>query len=94
MLAAKGVIIEGDCKNVLEFCRTSMHRATWSDATFMTEDLSFLAELNQVMFRHIPREANRLADFCAKFGSTVDFVWNDVHSAPTEFMEIVHDDFG
>ncbi|KAK8951125.1 hypothetical protein KSP39_PZI003970 [Platanthera zijinensis] len=74
MLAAKCVIIEGDCKNVLEFCRTSMHRATWSDANFMAEDLSFLAELNQVMFRHIPREANRLADFCAKFGSTNDFV--------------------
>ncbi|KAK8958853.1 hypothetical protein KSP40_PGU009911 [Platanthera guangdongensis] len=94
MLEAKGVIIEGDCKKVLQFCRNSMHRATWSDANYMAHDLSFLAELNQVLIRHIPREANILVDFCAKFGSCNNFVWHDVTSAPTEFMEIVHDDFG
>ncbi|KAK8934502.1 hypothetical protein KSP39_PZI014303 [Platanthera zijinensis] len=41
MLEAKGVIIEGDCKNVLEFCRNSMHQAIWSDAHFMAQDLIF-----------------------------------------------------
>ncbi|KAK8947793.1 hypothetical protein KSP40_PGU016732 [Platanthera guangdongensis] len=94
MLKAKGIIIEGDCKNVLYVCRNSLRRANWNDATFIAQDLYFLAELNQLLIRHIPREANRLADFCAKYGSSCNFVWNDVIAAPPEFMEIVHDDFG
>ncbi|KAK8955278.1 hypothetical protein KSP40_PGU022695 [Platanthera guangdongensis] len=63
MLEAKGVIIEDDCKNVLEFCRNSMHQATWSDANFMAQDLSFLAELNQVLIQHIPRRPTDLRIF-------------------------------
>ncbi|KAK8923398.1 hypothetical protein KSP39_PZI019823 [Platanthera zijinensis] len=94
MLEAKGVIIEGDCKNVLDFCRKAMHRANWSDDTFMEQDLSFLAELNQVLLRHISREANRLADFCAKFGMFNNFNWTDVAMAPPEFLEVLQDDVG
>ncbi|KAK8945760.1 hypothetical protein KSP40_PGU004239 [Platanthera guangdongensis] len=94
MLEAKGIIIEGDCKNVLDVCRNSLRRANWNDATFIAHDLYFLAELNQLLIRHIPREANRLADFCATYGSSYNFVWNDVVDAPPEFIEIVHDDFG
>ncbi|KAK8957251.1 hypothetical protein KSP39_PZI001270 [Platanthera zijinensis] len=93
MLEAKGVILEGDCKNVLDFCSRSLQRATWCDSTiFVEQELSFLAELNQVLFRHIPREANRLADFCAKFGMSNNFIWTDVVSAPAEFLEILQDD--
>ncbi|KAK8951015.1 hypothetical protein KSP39_PZI003143 [Platanthera zijinensis] len=94
MREAKGVILEGDCKNVLDFCSRSLQRAAWCDPTFMEQELSFLAELNQVLFRHIPREANRLADFCAKFGMSNNFIWTDVVSAPAEFLEILQDDLG
>ncbi|KAK8936049.1 hypothetical protein KSP39_PZI014046 [Platanthera zijinensis] len=40
-----------------------------------------------------PEPKNRLVDFCAKFGSSCNFVWNDLVAAPPEFMELVHDDF-
>ncbi|KAK8967898.1 hypothetical protein KSP40_PGU004316 [Platanthera guangdongensis] len=58
----------------------------------MERDLSFLAELNQVLIRHIPREANRLADFCAKFCMSNDFVWTDIVMTPPEFLEILRYD--
>ncbi|KAK8955310.1 hypothetical protein KSP40_PGU002638 [Platanthera guangdongensis] len=86
---AKGIILEGDCKNVLDFCGRSLQRSAWRNPIFMEQDLSFLAELNQVLLRHIPREANRLADFCAKLGMSNDFVWTDVVMAPPEFLEIL-----
>ncbi|KAK8916648.1 hypothetical protein KSP39_PZI022886 [Platanthera zijinensis] len=92
MLEAKGIIIEGDCKNVIDFCRRTLQRSTWSTPTIMEQELAFLAELNNVMVRHIPREANRLADYCAKYDMYKTFVWTDRMVAPPEFLEILQAD--
>ncbi|KAK8957265.1 hypothetical protein KSP39_PZI000568 [Platanthera zijinensis] len=86
MLEAKGIIIEGDCKNVIDFCRRT------STPTIMEQELAFLAELNNVMVRQILREANRLADYCAKYGMYNTFVWTDCMLAPPEFLEIFQTD--
>ncbi|KAK8919079.1 hypothetical protein KSP39_PZI021910 [Platanthera zijinensis] len=92
MLEAKDIIIEGDCKNVIDFCRRTLQRSTWSTPTIMEQELAFLAELNNVMVRHIPREANRLADYCAKYDMYNTFVWTDRMLAPPEFLEILQAD--
>ncbi|KAK8948839.1 hypothetical protein KSP39_PZI006033 [Platanthera zijinensis] len=92
MLEAKDIIIEGDCKNVIDFCRRTLQRSTWSTPTIMEQELAFLAELNNVMMRHIPREANRLADYCAKYDMYNTFVWTDRMVAPPEFLEILQAD--
>ncbi|KAK8943839.1 hypothetical protein KSP40_PGU007056 [Platanthera guangdongensis] len=58
----------------------------------MEHDLAFLAELNNVLIRQIPREANRLADFCAKYGMYHNFLWTDGTLAPSEFSDILQED--
>ncbi|KAK8928371.1 putative disease resistance protein RGA3 [Platanthera zijinensis] len=64
----------------------------FATASSLELELSFLAEFSQVMFHHIPREANRLADFCAKLGISCSFIWQEFELAPPEFLEIVQDD--
>ncbi|KAK8938122.1 hypothetical protein KSP40_PGU022642 [Platanthera guangdongensis] len=60
---ASGVIIEGDYLNLIKYCQRCFDSRLW-DAHFPNADvLGFLFELSRVLLRHVPRAANRAADF-------------------------------
>ncbi|KAK8965759.1 hypothetical protein KSP40_PGU010445 [Platanthera guangdongensis] len=60
---ASGVIIEGDCLNLIKYCQRCFDSRLW-DAHFPDADvLGFLFELSRVLLRYAPRETNRAADF-------------------------------
>lgn len=92
MLAAKGAIIECDCKPVRDYCDRALKRSTWLENSFLSQDIAVLNEFNQVLLRLLPREVNRLTDFCAKFGAVSSFIWHDVSMSTPEFLEILQED--
>ncbi|KAK8956307.1 hypothetical protein KSP40_PGU020698 [Platanthera guangdongensis] len=92
LLEARGIIIEGDATNVLDFCS----KAAWGSArpnTFPGDgDLSFLTEFAAVWFQHVDRRANRVADHCARTTVAGDFVWETGTGAYETFLGLVADD--
>ncbi|KAK8935604.1 hypothetical protein KSP39_PZI013846 [Platanthera zijinensis] len=75
LLNARGVIIEGDAANVMDFCSNVAKQTARSIVSQMEEDLTFLWEFSAVRFQYIGRAANRVADFCARLVCEGDFTW-------------------
>ncbi|KAK8918667.1 hypothetical protein KSP39_PZI021459 [Platanthera zijinensis] len=89
---ASGVIIEGDCLNLIKYCQRCFDSRLW-DAHFPDADvLSFLFELPRVLLRHVPRAANRAADFCSHHAISCTFQWTCLEDFPPVLSEVVQRD--
>ncbi|KAK8966413.1 hypothetical protein KSP40_PGU014480 [Platanthera guangdongensis] len=89
---APGVIIEGDCLNLIKYCQRCFDSRFW-DAHFPDADvLRFLFELPRVLFRYAPREANQTADFCSRFAISCIFLWTYFEDFPPVLSVVVHSD--
>ncbi|KAK8918637.1 hypothetical protein KSP39_PZI021966 [Platanthera zijinensis] len=89
---ASGVIIEGDCLNLIKYCQRCFDSRLW-DAHFPDADaLGFLFELPRVLLRHVPRAANRAADVCAHLAISCTFRWSCSVDFPPVLFEVVQRD--
>ncbi|KAK8970008.1 hypothetical protein KSP40_PGU022217 [Platanthera guangdongensis] len=58
LLEARGVIVEGDATNVLDFCTLSARNSARPSSLLPNVDLSFLSEFTTVRFQHVWQGAN------------------------------------
>lgn len=73
MYEYKCIIIEGNNKTMVEFIHSSMIASKWQTRPKAAPDYHFLAPFYQVIFSHVRREHNKVADFCAKLATQADF---------------------
>ncbi|KAK8949970.1 hypothetical protein KSP40_PGU016083 [Platanthera guangdongensis] len=86
---ASGVIIEGDCLNLIKYCQRCFDSRLW-DAHFPDADvLGFLFELPRVLFRYAPRETNRAAYFCSRYAISCTFLCTYFEDFTSVLSEIV-----
>ncbi|KAI0524679.1 hypothetical protein KFK09_004061 [Dendrobium nobile] len=76
MVEYKGLIIEGDNINVIRFIQDSLNKAKWQSLNRIEENLLFLADFNKVIFNHIHRDGNRVADMCATMALDNNFYFD------------------
>ncbi|KAK8949925.1 hypothetical protein KSP40_PGU006482 [Platanthera guangdongensis] len=89
---APGMIIEGNCRNLIEYCQRSFALGRW-DATFRDDaELGFLFELLRVLFQHVPHAANRVADYCVELVISSVFCWTAFEDFSSVLSEIVQSD--
>ncbi|KAK8965130.1 hypothetical protein KSP40_PGU004727 [Platanthera guangdongensis] len=89
---ARGIIIEGDAANVIDFCIKHVGRTARSAMSPMEGDLTFLGDFSAVRFQHVGRRANRAADYCARLAVGGDFLWVAGCDADAGFQTLVIDD--
>ncbi|XP_020673922.1 uncharacterized protein LOC110093390 [Dendrobium catenatum] len=58
------------------------------------KDFFYLKDFGQVVFQHVKREINRVADFCAKIAISNSFFWNSLvgFDIPTGFFALLKED--
>lgn len=93
MHECKGIIVEADNKSVVDHVRESMQRAKWQNRPDIAPDINVFADFHEVIFLHINREQNRLADYCAKLATQGDFVFlqSNIHTIPPTFFVVLED---
>lgn len=92
MYEVKGIIIEGDNKNILDFIKASMEGNYWKAHPPISPDIAFLHRFHQVIFQHVLREANKAADYCASFALYESFVWKELNSHNLLFFGLLDED--
>ncbi|KAL0911953.1 hypothetical protein M5K25_017892 [Dendrobium thyrsiflorum] len=94
MFEAKGIIIEGDNANVIKYLQESFIKVVHPEANDVLEDFSFLMGFDSVLFNHVKRGCNKLADCCANFALKGDFVWDDLcgNKVPPFFFSLLKED--
>lgn len=90
--AVAGALIEGDCSNMIDYCRRSTANGGGSWDVRDADGLEFLREFAQISFQLVRRSANRAADVCSKLAIVSPFVWFDASRYHPEFLEIVQED--
>ncbi|KAI0488598.1 hypothetical protein KFK09_028437 [Dendrobium nobile] len=65
MLEYVGVIIESDNLDVINYIQQSMKKTNWQTEKNLGNQLHFLNDFNEVVFHHVNRNCNKVADFCA-----------------------------
>ncbi|PKU78236.1 hypothetical protein MA16_Dca024724 [Dendrobium catenatum] len=73
MLEAKGIVIESDNYNVINFIQNSVNKGDFKVDLGQGIDFSFLKEFNQILFHYVNRNGNKLADCCANIARSRDF---------------------
>ncbi|PKU77461.1 Putative ribonuclease H protein [Dendrobium catenatum] len=76
MLEYKEIILEGDNLNVIRFIQNSLNKAKWQSFNRVEENLLFLAEFNKVLFIHVHRNCNRVADMSATLALENNFFFD------------------
>ncbi|PKU71907.1 hypothetical protein MA16_Dca013788 [Dendrobium catenatum] len=76
MLECKGLILEGDNLNVIKFIQNSLNKAKWQSYNRVEENLLFLADFNKVLFIHVHRNCNRVANMCATLALENNFFFD------------------
>ncbi|PKU86364.1 hypothetical protein MA16_Dca019909 [Dendrobium catenatum] len=76
MMEFKGLIIEGDNLNVIKFIQNSLNKAKWQSYNRIEENILFLADFNKVIFNHINRNCNRVADMCTTLALDNNFCFD------------------
>ncbi|KAK8943775.1 hypothetical protein KSP40_PGU018291 [Platanthera guangdongensis] len=89
---ARGIMIEGDAKNVMEFCSRHAGRTARSLVSPAKDDLSFLSKFSAVRFHCIGRKANRAADFCARLACAGNFFWSVGDDMDGGFLALAAED--
>ncbi|KAK8937584.1 hypothetical protein KSP40_PGU002523 [Platanthera guangdongensis] len=92
MLEARGIIIEGDAANVMDFCCKAASGSARLTTYPGDADLSFLSDFAAVRFQQVDRRANCVADHCARVAIEGDFIWEHSAGADETFLGMVADD--
>ncbi|XP_020690597.1 uncharacterized protein LOC110105425 [Dendrobium catenatum] len=89
MLHYKGLIIEGDNMNVINFIK-EMVKKGGNDSI----DLSFIKDFDFVVFKCVDRGSNKLANLCANFACFSSFIWNNVtlSDIPPSFITLLEEE--
>ncbi|KAK8953210.1 hypothetical protein KSP40_PGU008950 [Platanthera guangdongensis] len=89
---ASGVIIEGDCLNLIKYCQRGFDSHFLGCPLPDAGVLGFLLELPRVLFRYALREANRAADFCSRYAISCIFLWTCFEDFQPVLSEVVQSD--
>ncbi|PKU70994.1 hypothetical protein MA16_Dca020982 [Dendrobium catenatum] len=91
MMDYDGIIIEGDCRNAIQWLQAAFHRLHKMHHNIEGPDLTFLLDFKQVLFQFVPRESNQPADFCARMACFGDFLWDggSVGAIPQTFLSLL-----
>ncbi|KAI0497165.1 hypothetical protein KFK09_020387 [Dendrobium nobile] len=94
MFDRPGIIIEGDCSNIIEWLQQLRHPHHRLHRARDGPDFSFLAHFHQVLFMKVPRMSNMAADFCASKALEGNFVWKDVwcNDIPDTFLSLLREE--
>ncbi|KAL0912066.1 hypothetical protein M5K25_018011 [Dendrobium thyrsiflorum] len=94
MLEAKGLVIEGDNVNVINYLQESFFKVVNLGDKEVLEDFSFLMGFDSIIFNHVNRGCNKLADCCANIALGGEFDWEDLSSnkIPPYFLSILKED--
>ncbi|XP_020691196.1 uncharacterized protein LOC110105868 [Dendrobium catenatum] len=94
MMDRAGIIIEGDCSNIIEWFQQLRHPHHNMHRCRDGPDLSFLSLFPQVLFKRVPRCCNRAADFCASRALEGNFVWKNVwcDDVPPTFVSLLREE--
>ncbi|KAI0524596.1 hypothetical protein KFK09_003973 [Dendrobium nobile] len=86
MLNYKGLIIEGDNMNVINFIKVLVNKG--GNESF---DISFIKRFDYVIFNCVDRGSNKLADLCANFACFSSFMCNNVSLSdiPPSFINLL-----
>ncbi|KAL0014093.1 hypothetical protein SO802_001162 [Lithocarpus litseifolius] len=83
----QAVIVEMDSKVIVDTFST--HAEASSTGSAILEDCKQLvAQIPQVWFNHVYREANKCADFLAKLGASLDIDFNVFSSPPVDLLNL------
>ncbi|KAL0925295.1 hypothetical protein M5K25_003616 [Dendrobium thyrsiflorum] len=91
MTLQKGVIIEGDNKNVISWIQDSLLNNKGLEDVLGNKEIMFLNDFNQVIFNWIPRCCNKVADCCATLALDSSFVFDSflVNQIPSSLAYLV-----
>ncbi|KAK8956425.1 hypothetical protein KSP40_PGU001763 [Platanthera guangdongensis] len=92
LLEARGIIIEWDAVNVLDFCSNAAWGSARSNSFPGDVDLTFLMEYAAVWFQHVGGGENHAADHCARRVLAMDFVWQSGTGADASFLRLMAED--
>ncbi|KAL0925329.1 hypothetical protein M5K25_003650 [Dendrobium thyrsiflorum] len=76
MILQKGVIIEGDNKNVIKWIQDSLLINKGHQDVLGNKEIMFFNDFNKVIFNWIPRCCNKVADCCATLALDSSFVFD------------------
>ncbi|KAI0524532.1 hypothetical protein KFK09_003906 [Dendrobium nobile] len=88
MLESNGVIIESDNINVITYIQQSMKKIEWHMEECLDKEVFFLNDFNKIIFHHVNRKCNRVADFCATLALDGNFLFDSFSfgSIPSTLM--------
>ncbi|XP_020675485.2 uncharacterized protein LOC110094562 [Dendrobium catenatum] len=94
MLDRAGIIIEGDCSNIIEWLEQLRHHQHNLHRRREGPDFSFFTLFQQVLFNRVPRCCNRAADFCARRALEGNFTWKNVwgDDIPCTFVSLLREE--
>lgn len=84
---AQAVIVEMDSKVIIDTFSTHAEASTIVSA-IMEDCKQLVAQIPQVRFNHVYREANKRADFLAKLGASLDVDFNVFSSPPMDLLDL------
>ncbi|PKU86816.1 hypothetical protein MA16_Dca024742 [Dendrobium catenatum] len=89
MFKYKGAFIEGDNANVIRRLQKARINGFKGEV-----DFDFLSEFNLVIFSYVERSRNKLADWCAKYASSNNFIWEELclNKIPPSVVEILKEE--
>ncbi|KAL0907988.1 hypothetical protein M5K25_022448 [Dendrobium thyrsiflorum] len=76
MLECKGLIIEGDNLNIIKFIQSYLNKKKWCSDKWLDNNLFFLKDFNKVIFHHVHRDCNKVADCCATLALENNFCFD------------------
>ncbi|PKU74895.1 Putative ribonuclease H protein [Dendrobium catenatum] len=89
MYAYKGMIIEGDNQNVINFINSIL-----KNGSNEVGDLSFFKDFNLVIFNYVGRNSNKLVDLCSNYAYFSSFIWEDLvaNKVPYTFTKVMKEE--
>ncbi|KAL0917868.1 hypothetical protein M5K25_012969 [Dendrobium thyrsiflorum] len=96
LLIAKGIIFEGDNKNVIQVLHNMYNKERKVGDTKEEVDFSFLEHWNNVIFHCVGRNCNKVADYYANLAFSYDFIWELFCESelPSSFVNLVKEECG
>ncbi|KAI0530900.1 hypothetical protein KFK09_000448 [Dendrobium nobile] len=91
MFDSSGIIIESDNVNVITFLQDSLKKVDWHLDNWPAKELHFLSDFNKVIFHHVNRECNKVADFCATLALDGSFIFDSFSfsNIPNSLIELI-----
>ncbi|KAL0921299.1 hypothetical protein M5K25_008358 [Dendrobium thyrsiflorum] len=96
LLNAKGIIFEGDNKNVIHFLQNMYSKVKKIGGSIEVDDFSFLKQWNNVIFHYVGRDCNKVADYYANLAFSYNFIWDMFceSTLPSSFVYLVKKECG